>query len=170
MANLQSTNKNPPKFSFNVIDMLIIMIIVVASFFLVYCIILGNDVSDLGAKNAEIEYSVIMQKTDIRFKDCLSIGDNVTDPKTGKSLGTVKKISYSTSFERVTDDDGNEKLYANPDKIDLAITISCNAKIKDGKYSVSGVLIAVGNYIDVRFPNYAPSDKAYISDVASINR
>ena len=165
MTNRKNTNKNTSKFSFNVIDMLIILIIVVAAFFLVYCLILGNDISDLGAKNAEVEYSVIIPKADIIFKDSISVGDNVTDPKTGNSLGTVKKISYSVSFERVTDDDGNEKLYINPDKIDIAVTISCNAKTKNNKYRISGVILAIGKYIDVCFPDYAPSEKAYISDV-----
>lgn len=165
MTNQKNTNKKPSKFNFNVIDMLIVLIIVAAVFFVVYCIILGNDLTDIGAKSTELEYSVIIPRADIKFKDAVSAGDKVTDPETGKKLGTVKSVEYSFSTEHVTDAEGNEKLYTNPNKIDLLITISCTAKIKGDSCYVGGILLAVGNYIDVHFTNYSPAEKSYVSDI-----
>lgn len=165
MTNQKNTNKKPSKFNFNVIDMLIVLIIVAAVFFVVYCIILGNDLTDIGAKSTELEYSVIIPRADIKFKDAVSVGDKVTDPETGKKLGTVKSVEYSFSTEHVTDAEGNEKLYTNPNKIDLLITISCTAKIKGDSCYVGGILLAVGNYIDVHFTNYSPAEKSYVSDI-----
>lgn len=165
MTNQKNTNKKPSKFNFNVIDMLIVLIIIAAVFFVVYCIILGNDLTDIGAKSTELEYSVIIPRADIKFKDSVSVGDKVTDPETGKKLGTVKSVEYSFSTEHVTDAEGNEKLYTNPNKIDLLITISCTAKIKGDSCYVGGILLAVGNYIDVHFTNYSPAEKSYVSDI-----
>lgn len=165
MTNQKNTNKKPSRFNFNVIDMLIVLIIVAAVFFVVYCIILGNDLTDIGAKSAELEYSVIIPRADIKFKDSISQGDKVTDPETGKNLGTVKSVEYSFSTEHVTDAEGNEKLYSNPNKIDLLVTISCTAKIKGDSCYVGGVLLTVGSYINVHFTNYSPAEKSYVSDV-----
>ena len=60
MNNQKNVNKKPLKFNFNVIDMLIVLIIVAALFFVIYCVVLGNNISDLGAKDADVEYSVII--------------------------------------------------------------------------------------------------------------
>ncbi len=166
MNNQKNVNKKPLKFNFNVIDMLIVLIIVAALFFVIYCVVLGNNISDLGAKDADVEYSVIISKADIRFKDSVAPGDKVTDAQTGKFLGTVRKTDYSFSVETIIDAEGNEKLYTSTDKIDITVTISCTAKIKGTEYYAGGILLETGNYIDIHFTNYAPTDRSYISGIA----
>ena len=156
MTNKSTGDGKTEKFKFNVIDILIILIIIAVLSFIIYCIVLGNDLSDIGAKNAEAEYSVVISRVDISYKDSISVGDMVTNAENGNAMGVVSAVSYTYSSD-------GEHTY--DDKVDIKVTIVCNAKLKGGKYYCGGVQISSGESISLHFTGFDPSEKSYISDI-----
>lgn len=132
----QKINKSR-KFTFNAIDALIILLILAVLAVVVYVFILGNNLSDIGAEEKAVEYSVKIPDADKSIANSIKISDAVYHAKNDKNVGKVIDLRSEGGY--------------------LYITISVIAKKKDNIYSVNGERLINGEQIEISFSQYTPA-------------
>ena len=161
---------------FNFIDFLLVVVILLTVGALIYVYVPNSIIQKLTSdKTVKIEYAIEIIGVDKDFIDNIKENDVVLDSVSKNSLGTVilvenenqyKELIYSepeTETDTATDS-GDENKAAEKkegvlspvgEKYNIIVYISANAEYEEGKgYSVNGTRIAVGEKINLRFPNY----------------
>ena len=141
--NRQSDKKR--KFTFNIVDALIILILATIIATVVYVFVLGKSVEDLYSKETEITYTVSINDVDGDIIGYICEGDKAYHSGKDKYVGTITAIEHSPS------DTGNG--------IDIIVTVSTKARVNnDGVYSINGDVISKGTTVNVRFAKYQPQE------------
>lgn len=143
--------------SFNILDILIVvgLLAFVAIIVLVYSPV---GFLDINSDNSTIIYSICISGVDADFAGSVKIGDVVTDVS-GYKLGVVAsdvEIEPHVIYEYRENDDGSGSIVriTHPELVDLIITISADAVIKDDGYMVDGKRISLETEYDLVFPGF----------------
>lgn len=162
------------KRQFNIIDFLVILIVVAIVAVSVYSVFSWSDIKKLwSTRTVELDYTVELKGVDQEFIDKIKIDDVVTDGATKNKLGKVKGVDNNEKYwvvdykkEPIIGENGeptSEYHYAftkaeHPDKYNLTVYISTPAEYEEGiGYTVNGKRIAVGEAVDMRFPEFSKS-------------
>lgn len=142
---------------FNIVDLIIIIVAVVLIACIVYVFLPSNIIKGLFAdKSVEIEYSVEIVGVDKNFVENIKENDNVLDGVSKAEIGTVTVSSgqpYEEFIYNVTD--GSAEYVMIENKQNIIVTITAKASYIEGEgYSVNGTRIAVGEKLNMVFPNY----------------
>ena len=142
---------------FNILDALIILglLAFVAVIVLVYS---PAEFFNINSDNGTIIYSVCISGVDADFAESVKIGDVVTDAD-GYKLGVVASdvvIEPHVIYEYRENDDGSGSIskITHPELVDLIITMSADAVVKDGGYMVDGKRISLESEYDLVFPRF----------------
>ena len=153
-TNGSTINQKKIKRKFNIVDFLVLILIVAIIGLAVYAVIYWTNVKSLWATNTmdDFQYAVELRGVDQEFVDKINNGDTVIDGVSKNQLGTVDrvdKIEKYTSFN-------NGALVEHPDKFNITVYISTPAEYEEGVgYTVNGRRIAVGEIIEMRFPEFS---------------
>jgi len=148
------TNKIKPhkvkKFSFNIVDAIITLVILLSLVYIVYVHALGYSISNIGAKQVEIEYTIKIEKVDSDYYSKIKIGDKVRTGDGANVIGTVISISPL----------GRDN--------SISVSIRSEAFERNRSYKVNEQKISTEEPFFVRFLNYAPSTKVKCTSIRVI--
>lgn len=157
----KSDIKEKKKHKFNIVDFLILLLVVSIIGTAIYAVFAWSDIKALWATSSkEILYVVELRGIDQDLVDNIKGTDVVIDSVSKNQLGIVQSANsdpYSTLGYTV-DTDGEYKatMITDGSKFNITITISATAEYeKDIGYTVNGTRIAVGEVLDLRFPQLA---------------
>lgn len=143
---------------FNLIDVLLIALVLVIIASLVYVFLPSSWLrSVLADEKVDIQYTVEIQGVDESFLENIKENDVVIDSVSKGNIGTVTAIDYSTQNKRLEYNETTQSgvLAVVPEKYDMLITITVKAEYTEGEgYTVGGTRIAVGELMNLRFPNF----------------
>lgn len=144
---------NEKKFRFNIIDVLILLILIVAAGVLAYVFILSD--SDLEIKEQHnVEYVVEVTSVNEIFRNTVNEGDRVTlASNRKKELGSVSaQPEIAQTLKTSFDEKRGIEVYSPADGlIDMTITFRGTAEKTEWGYSLDGVYICVNDTIDLIF-------------------
>lgn len=166
--NINKTeNKNEKvKHKFNIIDFLIILLVAAVIGTTIYAVISWSDIKAIWSTSSkDIQYVVELRGVDAEFINKIKKNDIVIDSVSKNQLGTVQSADsiepYSIlDYEEKTSDDGKKTytgiLAEDKTKYNITVYISATAEYEKGVgYTVNGNRIAVGEILDLRFPQFA---------------
>ena len=176
MSNNNSvTNSSTSKKSrrkFNIIDFFILLVIVAVISALVYAFSPWSQLKALWQSNEiSFQYAVEIRNVDYKNIDLIQNGDTVLNSVTKNAVGTVTGVdavqkSSQLYYSQAEDDTYQGVLVESQDKYDITVYITATAQYEAGVgYTVNGSRIAVGEILDLRFPQYA--DNGYCIAVAT---
>ena len=150
------------KKKFNFIDFIIILLIVAIVGVVAYLFSPWAQIEKLWIKDkAELTFSLEIKDVEIEYIDMIKQGDTVVDAVTKNSLGSViesPKVEKAFVYDYVLDANGQMScvISEHPNKYNITIRINASADFEeDVGYTVNGRRIAVGEFIDIRLPQYA---------------
>ena len=146
------------KIKFNIIDILLVLLIVVAAAFAVYLLRSGRISSDQQKTEREIQYTVLLTNVKSRFKGNIQAGDSVTDTVKLMPIGEVTDVKTVQTTVQIEDyQEGRLVTATLPDTYDISVTVTATATVSDGYYMIGGYQINVGTLVSLRVPNYTGS-------------
>lgn len=134
---------------FNIIDVIILAIIVLAAAFFVWSYAIRP--SEQNAVNNKDVYNVTMVMDNVEVSNDnfengkINVGDRVSDRISGTYLGVVKSIETKESRTYLPTDDGEMILTSRPLNSHLIVTIEGQAKVSDKGGLWFGSLQLLGN-------------------------
>ena len=152
--------KTKREYKFNFVDVLLIILClaIVAGCFYIFS---PNTSFDLFSKKeiVDIQYTIELQGVDEKFIEKIKETDNVIDSVSKNSLGNVVAVDYNTKYTTLSyandEDNYSGVLVEHPEKYNLIITISAQAEYKkDNGYYVNNRRVAIGEMLQLRFPDY----------------
>ena len=153
-----------PKRKFNFIDFLIILVVVAIVGILIYVFSPWSQIEKLWTNNkVELTYFVEIKDVDIAYIESIKEGDGVINSVNKSSLGTVSEISKLEKayvYDYVLNEQGEMTCIRSehPQKYNITLKIVATAEYDKGVgYSVNGRRIAIGELLDLRFPQYTCS-------------
>ena len=152
--------KKTGKFNFIDLTLVIILILAIAALFYVFSPV--SKIQDLIAtKEKTIEYTVLISDVDKDSLEKLDEGVALIDSVTKNKIGTVKDIGSVQHIEYTPVKDGDTytmKTIEYPDRYDVTITVRATASYIEGRgYTVESTRIAIGEKMNIKFPNYVCS-------------
>ncbi len=169
MQNLRKSEKKRKKF--NIIDFLLIVFVLVIIAALVYVFLPSSIIKFITADTTTaIQYAVEIIGVDEEYIDNIAEGNVVNDSVSKSPIGTVVAVDSSTQYRQLQlqEENGEMAGVLSPvqGKRNVIVTISADAYFTEGEgYSVNGTRIAVGEKINLKFPNYYGDCEAYCISV-----
>ena len=157
-------NKKKSGFSFNIVDALIVLmvLIIAAAGVFVYIKISSNKII---TDTQTIECTFTIDNMRSEFKNLVREGDKVYNVN-NQVFGVVTGVSYTNAVSNVVASDasdvnsGQVKKYIYPDSdyCKAVLTVKCdNADFSSGKCTVGGTYVGVGENISLRTKNFVSS-------------
>lgn len=171
IKNKTAGGKRKKSGRFNLIDFLLILIVLFIIFTVIYIFAPFSAFKTIFfAEETAIEYTVEFVGVDKEFVNTIHKNNTVVDSVSKNQIGTVQATDYSEPYkqlEAVKKDDKLVGIYAeHPDKYNVVVTISANAKYAKGDgYRVNDCRIAVGEKMNLIFPNYM--GECYCIDISA---
>ena len=154
------------KHKFNIVDFLILLLVVTIIGTSIYTIVAWSDIKALWSTSSKgIQYVVELRGVDDDFINNIKKNDMVIDAVSKNQLGTVQnadsiKPYEILNYEKISKEDGSVsytgKLAEDKTKYNITVYISATAEYEKGiGYTVNGRRVAVGEVLELRFPNFA---------------
>lgn len=146
---------------FNVVDFLLIVLVLAIIGGVIYLFLPGSVIRNMGSSTSgSLSYTVELKGVDSVYLNKIKENDIVVDSVSKTTIGTVTAVDYNTKYTvlEYTEKDGQyEGVLADyPDRYNVLVTITTTAEYTPKKgYSVSGCRIAVGEALNLRFPDFA---------------
>lgn len=151
-----------PKRKFNFIDFLIVLVVIAILGVLVYVFSPWAQIEKLWTNNSvELTYYVEIKDVGIEYIDSIQEKDGVINAVTKNSLGSVveiAKLEKAYVYDYVDNGQGGYTCVRteHPQKYNITLKIVASADYEKGVgYSVDGTRIAIGEALDMRFPQYS---------------
>ena len=155
---MNNTKKKKGRYGFNIIDFMLLAVIVLSLSAILFLFFYDGDntAEEESVEFSEITYTVKQSDVLGILRGKINIGDTVYEKETMKPIGQVIRVDATDSKYTYYDSESKtwiEESY--PNKIDIVIEISVNAVLQsDGRYSIDGYTLNVGEEMDLRFPFY----------------
>ena len=137
---------------FNAIDALIILLVIGVIVVFVVSRVAGS--SEPG-EDKKLEYTITVECVDKNFSEKINMGEHVYDSLSKILAGTVSAIKSDEAYfvYEYSEEENAIVKRTYPDKYNVEITISADAKFVDGVgYYVGGNRVAVGEKMSLRLP------------------
>ena len=144
--------------SFNIIDLLIILAVLLLGAIVVNVIAPTSWFKAfMPDSEREIQYTVEFVGVDRNFVDNISENDTVVDAVSKFTLGSVTAVDNDSHYRVLSYNEENKTggYVTYQDKYDVLVTITVTADYEAGVgYTVNDRRIAVGEKLSLRFPNF----------------
>ena len=169
-TNSSQTKSRKINRKFNIIDFLIVVLIAAVIGVSIYAIVSWSNIKSLwSSSTVNLQYTVELRGVDADFINNIKAGDAVTDAVSKNQLGIVDRVDsiekYTVlNYAPVTTENGdgtttttyNGVLSEYPEKYNVTVYISSSAEYeKDIGYTINGRRIAVGEALELRFPEFS---------------
>ena len=161
--------KEKKKHKFNIVDFFILLLVVAIIGTAIYAVFSWSDIKALWSTSSKkIEYIIELRGVDDEFINNIKENDTVIDSVSKNQLGKVKSVNsnehYSVLNYEVDEKNGGGYkgvLVKDESKYNISVYVSATAEYEKGVgYTVNGTRIAVGEALELRFPQFS-STTAY---------
>ena len=151
--NAQGKEKKK-RLGINILDVLIILCVLAVAV-LAFFVYSPLDMISLPADETAVIYSVRISGVPSAYATNINIGDKVSDSD-GYDLGVVASaVEVEAHTLYIFDENsGGVKPVVHPDLVDLIITVSATANVKNDGYLIDGRRIAVEGVYNLLLPNF----------------
>ena len=122
---------------FNVIDLLIVLVVLLAVVATVYKFGFSAH-KDSTVLSGKIEYVLKAENIRMFTVNALVVGDTVYDEESGKAIGVITDVDYTPYEQYVTTINGTISKSKVPEKYDAFVKVECDARISDDGYFANG--------------------------------
>ena len=150
------TGRKQTKKRFNIADIVILLIIIAIIALFAY-VIVSSYGQDLFEPKYSVEYTVKLTEVRKDFADNLGQGDMMVETTTLSEIGKVVKVDTTPCIFTATDSTGKTVTSDNPLYMDMVITVSAEATLPDGIYTVNGFRLTAGKNVTFRVPDFTGS-------------
>ena len=171
-VNNSSIKQKKIKRKFNIIDFLVLVIIIAVVGVSIYAVISWSNIKSLWATDqVSLDYVVEFRGVDEEFINKIEAGDTVIDAISKNQLGKVERVDSIEKYtvldytkNEIQSEDGKSStvnyvgvLSEYPDKYNVTVYIKFDtAEYENGVgYTVNGRRIAIGEAIEMRFPEFS---------------
>lgn len=142
-------------FSFNIIDVTLIIIAFICICATVFFFTNADITSSKSDKKVTIEYTIEFNPLREEFRNLLEIGDGVTASTTMKAVGEIINVVYSDHLYYGTNNENGQTVTSiYPGKINMQLTVRAEAVKTQTGYSVNGYDLFIGDEITIRTPDF----------------
>ena len=142
------------KLRFNAIDAILIFAVAAVMFVLLYVFVFDKDngtVSETPSKT--IQYTVLIQNIDEKYRDIIKADQPVTDAILKKSIGTVKGVQVFDMVQTAFNNETLKEVYPTVEgRVNMKVTVEAEALETSRQFSVDGSVIRVGKQYSLMFP------------------
>ena len=143
------------KISFNIIDVLLVVIALSAISVLVFVFNSKDIVKPKGNASVKIEYTVTLSPVREEYINLVKIGDKVVNTAVMESCGEVVSVSNSNyNYVGINSETGESVLTPYPGMKTMVIKIRAAATKTAYGYSVNGFNIVIGEDVSIRVPDF----------------
>lgn len=154
-------------FSFNIIDVALIIIALIAISSLVF-LLMGRQISTTsGTKTVSLEYKVEFSPTRQEYKNLIKIGDSFTYTESLSDIGEVVDVTYSDYYYKGVNENGQTVQTPYPNMITITVTLRADAVKTDTGYEINGCPIIVNEDLNIRVPFFTGTGKITSITVAN---
>lgn len=160
-------NNKKRAFSFNIIDVALIIIALIAISSLVF-LLMGRQISTSSEnKKVSLEYKIEFSPARLEYKNLIKIGDSLTYTDSLCDIGEVVDVTYSDYYHKAVSDSGQTVQTPYPNMITITVTIRAEAVKTDTGYEIDGCPITVNDFLNVRVPFFTGNGKVTSVTVTS---
>lgn len=146
------------KIRFNIIDILLLAVFVLAVGILIYILAVGGRDSSAAAEPVEIIYEVELKNVREVFRGAIKVGDTVVDSVKRYTIGEVIDVRYEEAVYTGVDKTTGQLVNSPyPGRTNIIMTVQAMADTASGHYSVDGYQLMVGKGIYFRTPDFTGS-------------
>ena len=150
-----NSSNSKKKYSFNFIDVILIIAILASAVTLVYFLRERKIVTSEKTDTVNIIYKLEISPMREEFRNLVGIGDSVTDAIYLQGIGEVTDVSYSPCYYTGTDrENGKQVKNAYPNRITMTLTIKAEAEVTQTGYSINGRELILGEAFSFRVPDF----------------
>lgn len=147
-------------YRFNIIDILLILIILLAAGLAAYLVIPHGSGAEDAKKSTPITYQITVNSLAQRFKGNVKEGDLVYLDDSDTAIGEVQNVTYSPSVYIGTNRENGTLTYLDyPGELTMTVTIRATADMTEDIYDIDGFILEIGMVIDFRVPNLLASGR-----------
>lgn len=148
------------KISFNLIDVILVVIALAAIAVLVFLFNNKEIVKPNGKENVKIEYTVTLSPVREEYINLVKIGDKVINTAVMENCGEVVSVSNSDYYYVGTNSETGESVSTPyPGMKTIVIKIRATATKTAYGYSVNGFDIVIGEDVSIRVPDFTGTGK-----------
>ena len=144
------------KFSFNIIDAVIIILVLAVGLGAYFLFFRENSgvIEDAIAENVKIRYVLQVNELSSEYADNVQVGDSMKDYGTNTIAGTVVAVGSEdyvyVGYDKTT---GQQKLNPLKEYVNLYVTVEGEATMKNEMYYVNDTAVYVGRRLDMMMPD-----------------
>lgn len=138
----------------NLIDIVLVLILIATVIVFSYLSFNGSERFDFAQKE---NLTLTMRVKDIprKYEGLIKINDNVFCDALAEAFGKVKAVSYTNSSVEFLDKVTNtSSIYKSPDKLDVLMTVECEAHVENNAYVIGNVNVAIGDVLNISTPSF----------------
>jgi hypothetical protein len=148
------------KISFNLIDVILVVIALASIAVLVFLFNNKEIVKPNGKENVKIEYTVTLSPVREEYINLVKIGDKVINTAVMENCGEVVSVSNSDYYYVGTNSETGESVSTPyPGMKTIVIKIRATATKTAYGYSVNGFDIVIGEDVSIRVPDFTGTGK-----------
>lgn len=150
--------KNEKRFKFSFLDAMLLLVFAVAVAALAY-IFFGRDKGNI-VKSEKVNIVYVIETKEVReeLKGLVSVGDKIVDTVGHYALGEVIDVRYPVMmYNGFNNETGLFAETPYPGHVKVTITVSAEADVVNGQYSVGGYRISAGTKVYFRVPDFTYS-------------
>jgi flagellar basal body-associated protein FliL len=143
------------KITFNLIDVALIIIALVAISVLVFVFNNKNIVKPSGSEEAQIEYTVTFSPVREEYMNLIKVGDKVINTATMENCGEVISVTNSDYYYiGVNSETGESVSTQYPGMKTIVVKIRASATKTGYGYSIDGFDVVIGEGVSIRVPDF----------------
>ena len=147
-------------YHFNIIDVLLILIILLAGGLAAYLVVPHSRESAPSKEHTAITYQITVSSLSQRFKGNVKEGDKVYTSEKDMLIGEVQNVTYSPAVYIGTNRENGSLTYLDyPGELSMTVTIRADADLTENTYDIDGFRIEIGQVIDFRVPDLLASGR-----------
>lgn len=138
----------------SLIDIILVLILILTVVVFSYLSFIGSERFDFTQKE---NLTLTMRVKDIprKYEGLIKINDNVFCDALTDAFGKVKAVSYTNSSVEYLDKVTNtSSIYKSPDKLNILMTVECEAHVDSNTYVIGDVNVAVGDVLNISTPSF----------------
>ena len=152
---MNDQNKRKKTFSFNIVDVALIVVAFIAVATLIFFFSQKDVVNTDKGDSVTLEYTLVFSPLREDFRNLVDVGSTITDALSAKELGEVVDITYSEYNYIGTDKaTGSSVSTVYPGMLTMTVTVRADAVKTGSEYVINGTEIVIGKSINVRVPEF----------------
>ena len=152
---MNNQNKKKRAFSFNIVDVALIVVAFIAVATLIFFFSQKDVVKSDKGEKVTLEYTLVFSPLREDFRNLVDVGDSLSDGSTADEIGEIVDVTYSEYNYAGTDKATGSTVYTVvPGMMTMTVTVRAEAVKTGSSYTVNGTEIVIDESLNVRIPEF----------------